>query len=227
MKVPLRFRPMKATSIPEETAASMNISTHGVFFATEQKVSKGLLLEVHLKMPREIIGDDVEEWSFTARVAHVDHWAPQTKSPESECSSSTTRSPGFDLETSHSAQFAAGLKTARLINKSISARRHNRQTTSLIGPLQVPTFAALRRHELLRGLRVGHLEIPRSQLSFCPVRDATLPRSKVSVTSPENSKLPPGFTCSPCRHPAIPVRFPASAATFSVVACSCSFWIPG
>ncbi|MGB2900561.1 MAG: PilZ domain-containing protein [Candidatus Acidiferrum sp.] len=73
MKVPLRFRPMKATSIPEETAAaSMNISTHGVFFATDQKVSKGLLLQVHLKMPREIIGDDVEEWSFTARVAHVE-----------------------------------------------------------------------------------------------------------------------------------------------------------
>ena len=72
MKVPLRFRPMKATSSPEETAASMNISTHGVFFATEQKVSKGLLLQVHLKMPREIIGDDVEEWSFTARVAHVE-----------------------------------------------------------------------------------------------------------------------------------------------------------
>src|SRR6267378_3283702 len=72
MKVPLRFRPMKATSIPEETAASMNISTHGVFFATEQKVSKGLMLQVHLKMPKEIVGDDVEEWSFTGRVAHVE-----------------------------------------------------------------------------------------------------------------------------------------------------------
>ncbi len=72
MKVALRFRPMKETSVHEETAASMNISTHGVFFATEQKVSKGLLLEVHLKMPKEIIGDEVEEWSFTGRVAHVE-----------------------------------------------------------------------------------------------------------------------------------------------------------
>ena len=63
---------MNETSIPEETAASMNISTHGVFFATERKVSEGLLLQVHLKMPKEIIGDDVEEWSFTARVAHVE-----------------------------------------------------------------------------------------------------------------------------------------------------------
>jgi hypothetical protein len=50
----------------------MNISTHGVFFATEHRVSEGLLLQVHLKMPREIAGDDVDEWSFTARVAHVE-----------------------------------------------------------------------------------------------------------------------------------------------------------
>jgi len=63
---------MNETSMPEETAASMNISTHGVFFATERKVSEGLLLQVHLKMPREIIGGEVEEWSFTARVAHVE-----------------------------------------------------------------------------------------------------------------------------------------------------------
>jgi Tfp pilus assembly protein PilZ len=72
MKVPLRFRPMEATSVPEENAASMNISTHGVFFATEQKVSKGLMLQLHLKMPKEIVGDEVDEWSFTCRVAHVE-----------------------------------------------------------------------------------------------------------------------------------------------------------
>ncbi len=79
MKVPLRFRPMNEASIPEETAASMNISTHGVFFATERKVSEGLLLQVHLKMPREIIGDEVEEWSFTARVAHVESLGATSK----------------------------------------------------------------------------------------------------------------------------------------------------
>jgi len=79
MKVPLRFRPMKETSIHEETAASMNISTHGVFFATEQRVSEGLLLQVHLKMPREIAGDDVEEWSFAARVAHVESLGATSK----------------------------------------------------------------------------------------------------------------------------------------------------
>src|SRR5260370_35722384 len=70
MRVPLRFRPMKQASIPEESAASMNISTHGVYFATDTKVSEGVLVQLHLKMPREIAGDDVEEWSFTARAAH-------------------------------------------------------------------------------------------------------------------------------------------------------------
>src|SRR2546422_3506426 len=54
MRVPLRFRPMKQASIPEESAASMNISTHGVYFATATKVSEGVLVQVHLKMPREI-----------------------------------------------------------------------------------------------------------------------------------------------------------------------------
>src|SRR5882724_1354525 len=79
MKVSLRFRPMGETSSREETAASLNISTHGLFFATEQKVSKGLLLQVHLRMPREIIGDEVEEWSFTARVAHVESLGATSK----------------------------------------------------------------------------------------------------------------------------------------------------
>lgn len=72
MKVPLKFRPMKTATHPEESAASMNISTHGVFFATDQKVSKGLMLQVHLKMPREVVGDEVTEWCFTGRVAHVE-----------------------------------------------------------------------------------------------------------------------------------------------------------
>src|ERR1700722_5181833 len=41
------------------------------------------------------------------------------------------------------------------------------------------------------------LKLERSQVSFCPMRDATFPSSKVSVTSPSNSKFPPGFTFPP------------------------------
>jgi PilZ domain-containing protein len=72
MRVPLRFHPTKKAALREEIASSMNISTHGVYFATDQELAEGLLLQLHLKMPKEIVGDDVEEWSFTGRVAHVE-----------------------------------------------------------------------------------------------------------------------------------------------------------
>ena len=72
MKVPLRFRPIQETANPEHEAASMNICNHGVYFATDQRVPKGVMIQVHLKMPREVVGDDVTEWCFTGRVAHVE-----------------------------------------------------------------------------------------------------------------------------------------------------------
>ena len=72
MKVPLRLQATKGAALREEAVSSMNISTHGVYFATDQKVVEGLLVELHLKMPKEIVGDEVEEWSFTGRVAHVE-----------------------------------------------------------------------------------------------------------------------------------------------------------
>lgn len=72
MKVPLKFRSLQASTDSEREAASMNICNHGVYFATDQRVSKGVMIQVHLKMPREVVGDDVTEWCFTGRVAHVE-----------------------------------------------------------------------------------------------------------------------------------------------------------
>lgn len=72
MRVPLRFHATGEAVLREESVSSMNISTHGVYFATDQKVDEGLLVQLYLKMPKEIIGDEVEEWSFTGRVAHVE-----------------------------------------------------------------------------------------------------------------------------------------------------------
>ncbi len=72
MKVPLRFHPIQAPADSEQSAASMNICNHGVYFATDQRVPKGVMLQVHLKLPREVAGDDVAEWCFTGRVAHVE-----------------------------------------------------------------------------------------------------------------------------------------------------------
>ena len=72
MKVPLRFRPMQESANPEWEAASMNICNHGVYFATDHKLPRGEMIQVHLKMPREVVGDDVTEWCFTGRVAHIE-----------------------------------------------------------------------------------------------------------------------------------------------------------
>jgi Tfp pilus assembly protein PilZ len=72
MKVPLKFRPVQAPDGSERDASSMNICHHGVYFATDQKMPKGVMLQVHLKLPREVAGDDVAEWRFTGRVAHVE-----------------------------------------------------------------------------------------------------------------------------------------------------------
>jgi hypothetical protein len=72
MKVPLKFRPIQDGADSEQSAAAMNISNHGVYFATDRKLPKGGMIQVHLKMPREVIGGDVAEWCFTGRVAHVE-----------------------------------------------------------------------------------------------------------------------------------------------------------
>jgi hypothetical protein len=72
MKVPLKFRHVQAPDGSEKDAASMNICNHGVYFATDQMMPKGVIIQVHLKMPREVVGDDVTEWCFTGRVAHVE-----------------------------------------------------------------------------------------------------------------------------------------------------------
>jgi Tfp pilus assembly protein PilZ len=72
MAVPLRFRSLKAPSIPEHDAASLNISNRGVYFTTDACISEGLLIQVLLKMPKEVAGDAAKEWRFTGRVAHVE-----------------------------------------------------------------------------------------------------------------------------------------------------------
>ena len=72
MRVPLRFHATKETVLREESVSSMNISTHGVYLGSDRKLREGLMVQLHLKMPKEIVGDEVEEWSFTGRVAHVE-----------------------------------------------------------------------------------------------------------------------------------------------------------
>ena len=79
MKVPLKFHVVENNGNngdSEQSANAMNICSHGVYFATEQKFPKGVLIRVHLKMPREVlgevVGEGVTEWCFTGRVVHVE-----------------------------------------------------------------------------------------------------------------------------------------------------------
>jgi PilZ domain len=72
MRVPLRLCATKEAALREEALSSLNISAHGVYFATDQKLAEGRMVQLHLRMPKEIVGDAVEEWSFTGRVAHVE-----------------------------------------------------------------------------------------------------------------------------------------------------------
>jgi hypothetical protein len=58
----------------------MNISNHGVYFATDRKLPSGGMIQVHLKMPREVVGNDVAEWCFTGHVAMSNPWAAPMKS---------------------------------------------------------------------------------------------------------------------------------------------------
>src|SRR6267143_194781 len=124
------------------------------------------------------------------------HWAQQTKSPESECSSSTTRSPRLRFRD---ISFRAVCQLKQTPDKQIYFPRVDITDKK-------PRLSARYSSQPLRrsgdtnfcaASELGTLRFERSQLSFCPMRDATLPRSKVSVTSPENSKLPPGFTLLP------------------------------
>src|SRR5438552_16272501 len=95
MKVPLRFRPVQTPADPERTAAFMNICNHGVYFATEQSLPQGVMIQVHLKMPREVVGDDVAEWCFTGASCMSNHWGPQTINWAWAYSFSTMRSLEF------------------------------------------------------------------------------------------------------------------------------------
>ena len=49
----------------------MNISTRGVYFATDLPLCQGQLVQVLLRMPKEVSGKVVNERRFTGRVAHI------------------------------------------------------------------------------------------------------------------------------------------------------------
>jgi Tfp pilus assembly protein PilZ len=71
VKTALRVRVWKS-SIPEERAESMNVSEGGIFFVTNRPHQEGQVVEILLKMPKEITGDPPTEWRCTGSVVRVE-----------------------------------------------------------------------------------------------------------------------------------------------------------
>jgi hypothetical protein len=66
VKVPLGFRVLKNPGSPEQTAESITISERGILFATAVPLMVGRPLEVSLKMPRELAGQNASDVRWRA-----------------------------------------------------------------------------------------------------------------------------------------------------------------
>jgi PilZ domain-containing protein len=71
IRTPLRIRVCKSNG-PEHKAESLNLSEYGVYFATNSLLQEGETVEVVLRMPEEVIGQEADEWKCTGRVVRVE-----------------------------------------------------------------------------------------------------------------------------------------------------------
>jgi hypothetical protein len=72
MRVPMRVKALDPSLPTEEIVHCLNISMRGVYFPTALKLQEGSDVEVRLKMPEEIVSGQATEWTFTARVVHLE-----------------------------------------------------------------------------------------------------------------------------------------------------------
>jgi hypothetical protein len=70
-KTPLRVRIWKSPQ-PEQREESLNLSPHGVYFATNAPLREGETVEVFFTMPEEITTEPNSEWRCTGHVVRVD-----------------------------------------------------------------------------------------------------------------------------------------------------------
>jgi len=71
LKTPLRLRIWKSPA-PERQEQSLNLSPHGVYFATDTPFREGETIEVFFSMPEEITDEPATEWRCTGHVVRVD-----------------------------------------------------------------------------------------------------------------------------------------------------------
>jgi hypothetical protein len=60
------------SDLPEHRAESINISQRGIYFATKSPLCEGEIVEVLLKMPEEVSGEQTTEWRCTGHVVRVE-----------------------------------------------------------------------------------------------------------------------------------------------------------
>jgi hypothetical protein len=71
VKTALRVRVWNS-AVPEHRAESINVSLRGIYFATKAPVCQGEIVEVLLKMPEEVSGEQTTEWRCTGHVVRVE-----------------------------------------------------------------------------------------------------------------------------------------------------------
>jgi hypothetical protein len=71
VKTALRVRTWKSAT-PEHRAESINVSMRGIYFATKSALSEGEIVEILLKMPEEVTGEQTTEWRCTGHVVRVE-----------------------------------------------------------------------------------------------------------------------------------------------------------
>jgi hypothetical protein len=71
VKTALRVRIWNSTQ-PEHRAESVNVSLRGIYFATKSPLCEGAIVEVLLKMPEVVSGEQTTEWRCTGHVVRVE-----------------------------------------------------------------------------------------------------------------------------------------------------------
>jgi len=87
LKIPLRVRIAKSTAL-EHAAESLNVSTRGIYFATDLPLCKGTPVHLAFEMPEEVTHKPASEWRCTGHVVHVQ--------PNSSPQGATYVGVGFD-----------------------------------------------------------------------------------------------------------------------------------
>lgn len=70
LKLPLRVRIPKSAA-PEQSAESLNVSTRGIYFATDLPLQRGTPVYLVFDMPEVISNKPTLEWRCTGHVVHV------------------------------------------------------------------------------------------------------------------------------------------------------------